>query len=107
MVAGEDALAEPGSGLLGVALRGGEGLLRLRLGNLVGVVAAVEGREALQVGRRPGVLALQELVHLALGGGAAVDGGGVGLLGLADPSAGFFDSGLCIRGNIAVSRPSN
>lgn len=96
MVAGEDAPAELGGSFLSVTLRSGEGLLRLCLRNLVGVVVAVEGSEAFQVDGRPGVLALQKLVYLPLGGRAAVYSGGVGFLGPADLSAGFLDLCLCM-----------
>lgn len=76
------------------ALGDRELFLRGGLSLLVGVVGAVEGREALEVAGRPGVLALQKLVDFALGGGAAGDGGLVVFFGGADGGAGRFDDGL-------------
>lgn len=76
------------------ALGDGELLLCGDLGLLVGVVGAVEGCEAFEVGGGPGVFALEELVDFALGGGAAGDGGLVVFFGGADCCAGGFDSGL-------------
>lgn len=52
--------------------------MRLRLVQLVRMIAAVELSEAFQVGGRPGVFALQEGIDFALGGGALVDGLAVG-----------------------------
>ena len=62
---------------------------------LVGVVGAVEGGEALEVGGGPGVLALKERVDFALGGGALAYGGGVGFAGALKGGAGALDQGLC------------
>jgi len=84
MIARQYTLAQLGSGLFGPAFRARQRLLRRRLRLLVGVVRAVQRGEALEIRGAPGVLALQELVHFALRGGALGDGGGVGVLGGAE-----------------------
>ena len=66
-----------------------------RFGLLVGVVGAVEGGEALEVGGGPGVFALQEGVHFALGGGALAYCVGVGFAGFLEGGAGALDEGFC------------
>ena len=95
VVAGQDALAQLSGGLFGLALGCRQGLLGFVLGDFVGVVVAVEVREALEVGGRPGVFPLEELVDFALRGRAAVDGGCVGVFGGADVGAGGSKSVLC------------
>lgn len=68
--------------------------MRAVLLQLVRVVAAVEFGEAGQVGGGPVVLALQELVDLALGSGALFDGGGVGGAGGEEGGAGGLQGGF-------------
>lgn len=58
------------------------------------MVGAVERCEALQVAGGPGVFALQELIDLALGGGAAGDGGLIVFFGGADGGTGGFGGDL-------------
>lgn len=83
----EDAPAQVCSRLLGGPLRHGQRLGGPRLGLLVRVVGPVQGREALEVGRGPGVLPLEQLVDLALRGGPLRDRGRVGLFGGPDGGA--------------------
>lgn len=78
MVPRQDALAQPLPRLLRLALHAVQLRLRLRLRLLVGVVGPVQRGEALQVQGRPRVLALQQLVDLALRRGPRLDGRGVG-----------------------------
>lgn len=101
MIAGQDALAQPGGGLLGAPFRARQRLLRRRLRLLVRVVRAVERGEALEVRGRPGVLALEEFVDFALRGGALRDGGGVGFFGGAEGGAGGADEFLWGGGGVS------
>lgn len=68
----------------------------LYLGNLVGVVVAVEVGEAFEVGGGPGMFALEEFVDFALGGGAAVDGGCVVVFCFADMATSSSEAFLLI-----------
>lgn len=52
------------------------------------MIIAVEKSEAFQVGRRPGMLALKELVHFALRSGAVIDSSGVGVFSFPNMCAG-------------------
>ena len=94
MVARQDGRAEARGRFLRLALRDGDHFLGARLGDLVGVVGAVECGEALEVGGRPAVFALQELVDFALRGGPQGDGGGVVGFGFLDGGAGGADEVL-------------
>jgi hypothetical protein len=76
--------------------------LCLYLGDFVGVVVAVEKGEALQVCWGPGVLALEQLVDFALGGGAVVDCGCVVFLCFANMGASCAEACFCRRRRVAT-----
>ena len=88
MIALQDAAAEPIGRFFRGAFGGREVGLRGRFGHFVGVIGAVQGREAFEVGGRPGVLALEQLVDLALGSAALGDGLGVVVFGGLEGGAG-------------------
>ena len=96
MVTGQNALAQLCCGLFGLAFGLGQCLLCFVLGYFVGVVVAVEVGESFQVDGRPGMFALEELVHFALGGRSSVDGGCVGIFCGADLETGCAESFLCL-----------
>jgi hypothetical protein len=76
--------------------------LCLYLGDFIGVVVAVEKGEPLQVCWGPGVLALEQLVDFALGGGAVVDCGCVVFLCFANMGTSYTEAGFCRRRRIAM-----
>ena len=84
MVPGENALAQLRRGLFRLTLCHGQDLLCFILGDLVGVIVAVEVGESLQVCGGPGVFSLKKFVDFALRGGAAVYGGCVVIFCFAD-----------------------
>ena len=84
VVPGENALAQLRGGLFRLALGHGQDLLCFILGDLVGMIVAVEVGESLEVCGGPGVFSLEEFVDFALGGGAAVYGGCVVIFCFAD-----------------------
>ena len=84
MISCQNRSAESRRRFLRLALRNGNQFLGTVLGDFVGVVGAVERGEALEIGGRPRMLALEELVDFALGGRAEGDGGGVVGFGFLD-----------------------